>query len=111
MKINNNYVIAGLTCIIAILLMFNIFRNPAPAPNNNEEKMQELLSTIKKQKQIIKDINQEISQLKDDVSILTLTNDSLSNIKQTVKHHYHEIYLDISNSNNLQLDSIIRANW
>lgn len=37
--------------------------------------------------------------------------DSLESLKPKVKHHYHEIYKDISDGTVVYLDSLIRSRW
>ena len=52
--------------------------------------------------------SERLSKAVDSINVMI---DSLEAIEPVIKHHYHEIYLDIPNASNAKLDSILRSNW
>lgn len=70
-----------------------------------------LLKEIQIKEQLINNLNKKAFEQEKLIDLAVAKSDSLENVKQTVKHHYHETYIGINTYSNKQLDSLLRANW
>ena len=70
-----------------------------------------LMEDIKNKNNLINFWQSESERFSRAVDSINIMIDSLEAIEPKIKHHYHEIYLDIPNASNAKLDSILRSNW
>jgi len=106
-----NLVITVLLLIIFGLVIYNIFSKPETVVNDYDAEIQNLEAEILIYKNAIVKLTLQADSLSGTVHDLEIKSDSLEQVKTKVKTIYHEIYIDINNSSNTQLDSIIRSNW
>jgi hypothetical protein len=108
-RVRNKYLTYFLLAIVLILFLVVILREPNTHLPSSE--VTKLKNSITKKDSLIKAYQQDAVKYEQKALIFTDKIDSLIGVKQKVKIKYREIYIDIDNARNEQLDSIIRTNW
>lgn len=106
--IKSNHILYILLVIILVLAGIIIFRKPVKESGSEITKLK---NSIVKKDSLIKAYQQDADTYEQKAQDFTDKIDSLNQVKQRVKHIYHDIYKDINTAGNKRLDSIIRANW
>ena len=70
-----------------------------------------LREDINKKIKSIKFLEQKISDLYVGIDSLKIQHEIYDSIEPEIKHHYHEIYIDIKHASNAKLDSLLRSSW
>ena len=107
----SNIVIGVLLAVICALVLYLIFSKPAVVVDDHQSKIEELENQILQDELVIQSLTFQADSLLNVAVFLDRKADSLEQVKTKVKHHYHEIYVDIASASNNRLDSIIRSNW
>lgn len=100
-----------LLAIIALLTVLIVLPKPSPVSDAYKKEIQKLEKSILQKEKQIKELNMKTDSLTNCNKALQFSYDSLKNTKNQIKIQYREIYRYIEHANNVQLDSIIRANW
>lgn len=105
----SKYIFYFLLVVVFILFVVLILREPNTHLPSSE--VTKLKNSIAKKDSLINAYQQEAVKYEQKAQVFTAKIDSLKDVKQKVKIKYREIYIDINNARNEQLDSIIRTNW
>ena len=111
MQIKGNYILYFLLLVIIILAGILLIFRKSVTIVDTPSKVIELKKAIARKDSLIKAYRQEAERLEFDAQSLSAEVDSLELIMQKAKIKYREIYINIDNAPNEQLDSIIRSNW